>query len=42
MNLTRRSNFLAFAFLLLGPLVLPKLAHAQIQQDTTHWNDENL
>ena len=42
MNLTRRSHFLAFILILLGTLALPKLVHAQIQQDTTHWNDENL
>jgi hypothetical protein len=42
MNLTRRSHFIAFILIILGPLALPKLVHAQIQQDTTHWNDEDL
>ena len=39
MNLTRRSIFLFVAGLL---ALAPRLSHAQIQKDTTHWNDEDL
>jgi hypothetical protein len=42
MNLTRRSNFLTIALFLFGFISLGRMAHAQIQQDTTHWNDEDL
>ncbi len=39
MNLSRRSIFLFVATLL---ALVPRISQAQIQKDTTHWNDEDL
>ncbi len=41
MNLTGSTRFL-WITIFLALCVAPRLVHAQIQQDTTHWNDEEL